>query len=1199
MKRFYNLLSLFLLSIAGITSAMAQGYGRGSLLSSMDEVVTQQVYVYSAHVGDDGEQGYLNAGNDMISTPTDDCLYQFEEVAGRTVTEDGNTYKVYRMKQVSTGLYLKDYNLDDVDDDDTSSYPELMQMTANADEAYLFTALPYTAITVEESQAPGFVRTRTTATPAKQILTEPGFVFARVEVPAVGHQYLGHLHRPFWSPYVDTNVWQIYSLVENTGLAKIRSYMQAIYGGNRPSDTYTAGTAPGTYDAALVQAAQAVYDEANAQMSSLTYDDEQIDDLIARMQSTMEALLASYHPIVAGYYFINTRYDGTNGGRQIYANTVDGTEFVWSTGQNAYTIPETLTPDDVKYVWKVTPTEQTDSFLVQYVLTGNYMNGRQASANTDDGMGFILGEEGPVLIQKGGVNGTFNISTLLSTTSGHKQFHAKFDNRAVMAWNASESGNNCYVFTPVSEEDVLAQLEQAKQDLINNELSAVIDAAKADYNKGLVYDTPASQGAGISDVEGALVEPAGDEVNSNWFTNHKELREGAYENLFDGDYTTYFHTDWSAGFEPSRDNYHFLAARLLEPVSNGVQIKMAKRVNGNNLIDYPTRVVIFGSNDVELPDSLSGTWTELGETDVEWTVNATVNNTVRNNMIGFANVLFDGSYEFIKMAVIATDQNRGYFALSEANMWQINGTEKIETPEMAEVPTAIKEALANQITEAEAALASNAATNDDIAALQAAYDEFMNNYPDPSRVSNLVREAESFLQTARDSSLIGDKLAMYSETEAEALETVIAEGKAFNSVDLASINAMVEKLNNALDAFKSSVILPTPGKYYFFRSASEKMANAADGTGLNSYNALVYSPNNSTVATNRILRLTLAEGTSDFTAGGDLSTLTDSVVIDDDLRYLWLIESAEAGKLVMRNVGTGMYMATSGDGVYQSTTPFELSMEGIKQGIFMINAGQNESGTTTYVNAQRAGTCVTVWSDHSDLNSRWMFQEVTNLRNAKAVGVDITAGQYTILTLPYEVDVYGAGTAYNLVGLTADNKLVITEATDVLPAATPFIYRTDELERGVGEIFLLTDLEETPLSNDGAVKYEFEPVSVPGLAGTICESVTLGTGLGYFNNNEVSVTTMEGAQVTIAPNRGYFTPDYETGVEAGADDITFDLGNAVIDAIDETDVVVVPSVVNVYSVNGMLLRKDVKAATATQGLPAGLYIVGGAKVIVK
>ena len=60
-----------------------------------------------------------------------------------------------------------------------------------------------------------------------------------------------------------------------------------------------------------------------------------------------------------------------------------------------------------------------------------------------------------------------------------------------------------------------------------------------------------------------------------------------------------------------------------------------------------------------------------------------------------------------------------------------------------------------------------------------------------------------------------------------------------------------------------------------------------------------------------------------------------------------------------------------------------------------------------------------------------------------------------------------------------------------------------------------------------------------------------------------------------------------------------DLGKVVIDEITEANVVKLPAVINVYSINGQLVRKNVKTVNALKGLPAGIYVVGGKKFIVK
>ena len=56
------------------------------------------------------------------------------------------------------------------------------------------------------------------------------------------------------------------------------------------------------------------------------------------------------------------------------------------------------------------------------------------------------------------------------------------------------------------------------------------------------------------------------------------------------------------------------------------------------------------------------------------------------------------------------------------------------------------------------------------------------------------------------------------------------------------------------------------------------------------------------------------------------------------------------------------------------------------------------------------------------------------------------------------------------------------------------------------------------------------------------------------------------------------------------------LGSSSLDTIQVTDE---PSIVNVYNTQGQLVRINVDRANATSGLPAGIYIVGGKKVIVR
>ena len=105
MKRFYNFLSLLLLSLVGVT-ASAQSYRAGTeKLASMDEIVGKKVFIQTAC------NGYYMCGTDVsVSSDQlrDDAVYQFEAVEGKT-SVDG--HPLYVLKQVSTGLYFKDIDI--------------------------------------------------------------------------------------------------------------------------------------------------------------------------------------------------------------------------------------------------------------------------------------------------------------------------------------------------------------------------------------------------------------------------------------------------------------------------------------------------------------------------------------------------------------------------------------------------------------------------------------------------------------------------------------------------------------------------------------------------------------------------------------------------------------------------------------------------------------------------------------------------------------------------------------------------------------------------------------------------------------------------------------------------------------------------------------------------------------------------------
>lgn len=286
MKRFYSLLSFILLSLVGITQAVAQDYEQGTLQTDMANVVGQDVVLYSPGTTH-GNDHYLRGTEKFSAQIGDDNIYVFELVDGEQA--DGQ-YPVYRLKQKKTGLYYKDPELD-------ADGEGAVTLTADANQAYKFSCLQYEEIPDGEE----VTDYRTQVVTKNQNLDEPGFVLAR-SVFKDGPVFLsGHYAAPHFYPYVDTNVWLIYTVTTLKGQEKLMSY-QSYYG--QPEDI-PHGVNPGQYQQTQWQAYYDAFYDANKLLEGGDPSDAEVDAACAKMKETYEAMKAARMGLTEGYYRIH------------------------------------------------------------------------------------------------------------------------------------------------------------------------------------------------------------------------------------------------------------------------------------------------------------------------------------------------------------------------------------------------------------------------------------------------------------------------------------------------------------------------------------------------------------------------------------------------------------------------------------------------------------------------------------------------------------------------------------------------------------------------------------------------------------------------------------------------------------------------------------------------------------------------------
>lgn len=1163
---------------------MAQAYQEGDLLETEEAVTSQDVLLMST--GGYHANEYL-CGQGYASSVSKDCVYRFEKVDG---TADG--HNLYVLKRVATGEYFADHKLG-VGESDTSDHPfddgHLTKLTTDKAQAMKFTVVPG----VENSDDP-----RAGAAGGNQDYSRAGFVLATDHLAENGTnvQYLGHYSEPFYSIWNDTNYWLIFSVFQPTGKEKLLAYTTAYYGTDNadPALTYPAGTTPGYFKAKLVDDAHAAWQEAYDILQvegSYTLTDEETNVLCDKIENTMTALKAAdaRFPLTAGRYLINDNRD-----TKLYLNaTTVSNKDAWAC--SAYTVPEELDNSAANYLWDVEIAGQ-DSIYLKHLLTGLYVQGTMADNNH-----YALGKE-PVALKLSAPTAG-NRATFWITPKGNER---ACTNPAgwMLSWTDVNDAGNHFTFTAVDVDDakVAQWAAEAKQKALNTQLAEAYDAANVLFNSGYAYGNDFS-------TAGAL-------VTKGWYSNAKEASEGTYEALLDNNATTYFHSNWHEAFTPSLEKNHYLAAALDKPVTGEIGIKVGKRMTGN---DFPLQFAVYGAAalDTATVDGVfqdNTEWKHLGNADIYYSDSL---GTIAKG-VGLATINIEGSYNCLKLAAIKTtfnmsapNPNRGYFAISELNVWEAADITKTLTPEYAELKQTSPEVYANLEAQLAAALKeieAEKATKAQLEALNAAVEDFNNNLPNPSRVTNAYNTAKAFLDAANTNNMIGTELAQYSQETADALQTTLAKYETFDKIDLVSINAAVNEINAAFNTFKGSVRLPEAGKFYTIKSASTKVVAEADkdsqGYQGAIYNAIVYSTgnnkSNSLSDANSAVRFTFANHSSEVTADGEtsldamMSSLSDSISLKDDASYVWKAETAQDGKMVLRNLATGMYLTGANGKLYQSTEPTPILGEGVKPNVFRFNLGENANGVTQYMNTKGATGTVVPWKDPADENSYWQFNELADddyTTECFAIK-GVTEGQYYACTFPVAITPDGNAVPYTVLGVNeAKDKLILAEVEDEVPAGTPVILLADVLtNNGDGTVGNLT----VGCEDLASAEFVFEPKVGDGLCGVLCEPVEIAETCGHLANGKI----VTGAY-TVPCNGAYLA---NAAITAEKGKASIDLAKGVGDTltgIDDAKVVVLPSVVNVYGINGQLIKKSVKAANATKNLPAGVYVIGGQKVLVK
>lgn len=1145
MKKYSYFLSLLLFLVAGVANVQAQYYEPGYELDDMAQIVGKKVFVKT----NTQETDTYMCGTKGSTRVTDDCLMMFEEVDG--LQADG--HKCYRLKQVSTGKYIKDHNLQgeaDSSDNPLEDADPFVATTDNVAEAYVFTCLTYEAETAD-------VRRKATGW---QVEAEGahGYIFTRAQLRDNGlPTYLGfYSGNPFLSPWDDTNCWTIWEANEISDLAQIlQGFLDQYFPNGVNESEFPYGNNPGQYNKEAYDNAFNVFESATQAWGDPGLTLDQVKEWADKLAEAKAALVVN--PLAEGYYYIS---DSRSPKYYLYNDNAEAAKAKFLLCEEAAPA-EIPTIDDAKFIWHITAGDEAGQWFFENFKTGK----RACNATESTGVtAFTVNSDGNAFKVEAAPSGAAFI--IMRATDNSQWNTAVNQGKYICIWNDKNDAGNKFQFYTLDAESVAALEEAVKQDALNKNLQALYNTANGTYAGSRKF-SGAPEGENFGDAADNLVLDA-----AQLESNAVESSEGALANLLDGDYTTYFHTAWHAADGPDPATWHNIQADLGKPVS-ALALKYARRSQNPNGCN-PTLIQVLSTNDLE-----SGEWTDNGTFTMTYTIDATIGGNVSQNFIGTCGFELAEPARYVRLLVkdringTSSELLAGYpfWYLSELHFYE--GAYDPTTSPYELVPADVRAALLEQLANAKDELSTSEATQETLDALKAAYEAFLAQLPDSKRVTDAIAAAQAYHDAAP--SAAESTPGYFPEAAKTAFQTAIDAVEVSGNMTLDQINKAIADLEAATATFKASLYLPTVGSYYLIRSMSE------------TYNkAMVYA---NTTATTGGLRFRSQVAASEEEGAGK----TDAVDWKDHPNYVWYVEAAANGKVTLRNVLTGRYFAfqdTKNNGVQQSTTPVEVPVQSA-----LIDGGVNfVVGEGLYANTAGGGLVVAWDSANGADNSAFGFEEVTsdNFDMDGTFKWNVQSGKPQVITLPVAVSGFNGGKAYKFLGENAENEFVF-EGISSVDAGIPFLFVAEaDLENGEAAFYLENAI------GDEMPEYTTVAQDQNGMQG-VFDGVSVNAGCGVFWGGSFMITTINSADYlrNVGANSGYFNGKQPKGVTAEGDYKinvygTVDSINQIVAGDSETPV-------NVYNLSGVLVRKNVKAGQATNGLAKGLYIVNGKKLFVK
>lgn len=1135
MKKIYSFIALMLLLFVG----NAQAQTSWDVDDQNGSVATiEEGKKYAFHCGFNpgyGNNGYMHTAGGAMNAPTTfTSAYIFEFIKVSEKEANGEKFPVYILKNLGNGQYYA-----------------AGEYTKKKSEAFRFTARKATAMTFAGGASEDWYEYSTQVIDQEELdegqndrqncrgAVEAGcWVFCSPDEDAA-IAYIGNGGN---SGYHDTRDWLIYEATEHQMTAYERlGYYYEMYCQNEVNEeNYPIGTNPGYLDSQeYYNTLKAAYDAAVAAYANTGLSDDEYNQVTDALVEAFEGLNKHLVQVGAGYYmFIAQRSQDAlrDSGSVTYARE--------------WTAPEAWTLANANVIWQVIPSGEEGKFYVKNFVTGKYLGaGPGTSAQ------FPLATDTVAKYTFEQVQGK-----LFVINQNGRLMHCDGGYKAV-TWNDRNAQGNQHIINKV--DPAILDTLQGKVDSLQN---AAKWAALVKEGQNILinseFQTDCSFDGNFA-AEGLVSEA---------FDNHGETSEGSLANLFDKDFTSYYHTSWNADFEDGQNDW--IDLDLGKEVQHFF-IKIGRRPNTS----YNCAPLEFR---LSAPEDLMNSFEEhnlvwdkvlIDSATMSWDYSYTLGGAEKAAHVAIYKVDLEEPVQYIRFEVLNTVASKDttiqrrpsgtpWWNASEFRVYENLGADQFATF----IPEEVKNALVNAIAAAEAEIAAGQFNEATYTALEEAIEAYNEAYPNPDALAWALEQAHAYAGTANE----GDGLGYFEAGAADALNAALAAIEAnvlapesteeeivVKPMSAEDLNKYEEQVRDAVNAFFDKLHKPEAGKYYQITSGS-------DNENING--AYVYAKNAD------------VEETAYWGYAGDAD-------VESRANTMWEVVDAGEGKFALKNVATGRYiynpyLHAEEDDVPEATqinfskTPEALTFSYAKvAGMFNLEFADGH-----YFNTDPAGNIAT-WYDVDDINARFQFTEV---EAPSQYTFDVQPNMLQVVSLPVDVAgvMVGELNAMKVLG-QKDGMLQLQpyDDTEVIPAGTPFIVETGAEEASAASF-------PEWASDFATIDYSYESKSQNGLWAAVL-GATLPANVGIFSEHKIVLSDEE---EYVAPGTGYVVAEVPTTEEVGTHAVALPAGLA--DGIHNA--VIVRNNQAVYTINGVKVANTV---SDLKNLPKGVYIIGGKKVV--